>query len=572
MGNQLQTKNPDTTIDNGDLKFGDNDYNYLVSDLSGYTDEAANNDLNTLLNEMLEGVSGDTLKIRSSMEYYIQTTGKKYGESIYKETQDIVKFAAETNGDKVKFTSFGFKTDLGKDLENRCINQGRVSLLENMMANPSSRYEMTNEMKESIDISRDAFEYSYGDAKGDQNWLDGVARLDEQERMIDEFNTLFREKIIEYQESLPEEGQEYLVRGAILQCSEGTNVRAIDMPKSHGWDFFEKPLMIKSDYKGEGCSYYNLLNSLEKGDIKNEQIADCLDASANIRSFGLCKSGEFATYAKEAGRQQIRVEQNVNWTLDGVSTDTVEQSSIGWVCEPSFTQCWELCFEKVRLQGEIYNPKKYSGNIPLDNGTQLISTRSYLQCENGKGIVIPKTSGQIDTSIYGNAADSNVYSINTKEHYEYNNYNLTSSLNPYDHPQGYTDTMKRYLEHVDLYDKYRKNEILYDAFVHEGIPDDVMQAFTESKAELQKFEEDNFIERPFYTNPDYKDSSNGQLTHEIKGQGVFSWDQAIKKDPTLEKSLAYKNFCEAAFGDRNLSIEEANKIIEDEQPLYYETR
>lgn len=568
METSLQVQESNEVYAPPELICGDNDYSYLVSDLSGYTDEATAKGINTLVGSMLKGVSGDTSGLEDRMKSYVDSTGKKYGESLYNEKKEAIEFAAETNGDDIKLKGLIFDTDLGKDLKNLTGNQAKIGLLENLMADPSARYEMIESMRADLN----------NQLTGAQNYLApnslrAVELIEEAElqlEQLDEFNKQFREKIIEHQEEIGETDVQYLVRGAILQCSEGTNIRAINMPKSHGWYFFEKPLMIKTDNVGEGNSYYNIVNNQKKGDDDN--ITDLLDPTVNIRSFGHCKSPEFETYAVAAGRNKIRVEQNMNWSSNGVSTKSVEQSGKGYVCEPKFTECWKLFFKDVSCEGEKSNPKNVpASEIPEDK--QLITTRSYLQCVNGKGVVIPKTSGQVDTSIYGNAADSNIHPINTKQNYEYNNYNLTSSLNPTDHPEGYTNTMKQHLEHVGLHNQYKKDKLLYDAYGREGyIPDDVKQAFKESEAALNEFKETHNIERPFYTNPDYKDVSSGQLTHEIKGQSVFAWEQAIKKDPTLENSKAYRDFCEAAFGNRYISIDEAKKIIKSEQSAYYETR
>lgn len=130
---------------------------------------------------------------------------------------------------------------------------------------------------------------------------------------------------------------EYLVRGAIMACDQGTHTRKLGLLESHGAYLEGKP-QIYSDDSIEGV---------------------------NINYFGICKLGHVSN------SEEITLIKCGN---DGVKGSTVT----GCKCIPKIVGSWRNCKEDNAL-----------------NGVQVVTTESYLVCQYG-GIIEPVSSGQDD--------------------------------------------------------------------------------------------------------------------------------------------------------------------------------
>lgn len=161
----------------------------------------------------------------------------------------------------------------------------------------------------------------------------------------------------------PSGTQEYLVKGAVLQCSYGSYTRRLDMIESHGVYFGEdKPVAYKDDYMPQ----------------------------KNVMCFGLCKSPKPPAII-ESLQKYTPVDSEGN-----NQSDKVEGVESGRVCIPNICDPgWQDTFEKTGI-----SPAPIP--IPIDgasvNAFNILNRRSYLICTHG-GVILPLTGGQKELSI-----------------------------------------------------------------------------------------------------------------------------------------------------------------------------
>ncbi|MDE6950943.1 MAG: DUF4280 domain-containing protein [Lachnospiraceae bacterium] len=153
-----------------------------------------------------------------------------------------------------------------------------------------------------------------------------------------------REYIIQHNEN--KKNPAYLVRGAELICSQGTNKRMMNLSKCHG-------VYIKAH-----AAVHEL---------------DCVHTNEeNITWFGVCDPGE------------------------GLETEDIElvadngEKCHGKKCEPHIIGTWQESFERTRIV-DNGDKKKESGE-DLE-GCNTITMDSFLVCKHG-GIIMPLSSGQ----------------------------------------------------------------------------------------------------------------------------------------------------------------------------------
>lgn len=135
------------------------------------------------------------------------------------------------------------------------------------------------------------------------------------------------------------EREEYLVRGALLQCDKGSHPRRLNLPQCHGVYAMEHPMI---------------------------QEKDCVPVD-NISYFGVCRA---ETPPKDA--EEILLDAYV--PEGEVSTGKEVQ---GLRCSPDIVGNWRNCHETTKIKGE----------------ERAATTASYLVCNCG-GIIQPLTSGQ----------------------------------------------------------------------------------------------------------------------------------------------------------------------------------
>lgn len=134
------------------------------------------------------------------------------------------------------------------------------------------------------------------------------------------------------------EKEEYLVRGALLECSKGTHPRRLNLPESHGVYVLGHPVIHEKDCVPE----------------------------ENISYFGVCLSD-----TPPEGAEEVIIEGYANDETGG--TEEVQ----GLRCCPDILSNWKCC----------HAPTKLTGDEPV------ATINSYLVC-NCKGIISPLTSGQ----------------------------------------------------------------------------------------------------------------------------------------------------------------------------------
>lgn len=153
-----------------------------------------------------------------------------------------------------------------------------------------------------------------------------------------------RKHLMQY--GVNKENPAYLVRGAELVCSQGTNKRMMNLNKCHG-------VYIKE---------HAVVHEL-----------DCIQGDEeNITWFGVCNPGE------------------------GLETDDIEligdngEKCHGKKCKPYLIGTWYESFEGTRIV-DNGDKKQEDGEEP--EGCNTITTDSFLVCKYG-GIIMPVNSGQ----------------------------------------------------------------------------------------------------------------------------------------------------------------------------------
>lgn len=152
-----------------------------------------------------------------------------------------------------------------------------------------------------------------------------------------------REQIADYYKRSQEDqdGKEYLVRGALLRCSCGTNSRKLNLSPCHGVYFKEHPLVHKMDCK-QG---------------KEE----------NITWYGVC--------------DQVDLE-----TEEIVVVNDRGQKQTGRKCCPEIIGSWRNTYSKAQIADNHAPSEEYELYDAL-------TVDSYLICRHG-GIITPVNSGQ----------------------------------------------------------------------------------------------------------------------------------------------------------------------------------
>lgn len=168
---------------------------------------------------------------------------------------------------------------------------------------------------------------------------------------------------------------EYLVRGAILICKNGSHKRKINLPKCHGI------------YEG----VHPLLHELE---CVAEPI--CGNEKCNITHFGVCcpvegspPPTEIITYKK--------TKKNSKDETNGVVT--------GYKCEPVIVGTWQnpYIFTRIVDNGDK-NPSDRqlatcAAAVKGPSGQSTLTMNSFLVCKYG-GIIVPVDSGQHRNPIF----------------------------------------------------------------------------------------------------------------------------------------------------------------------------
>lgn len=135
------------------------------------------------------------------------------------------------------------------------------------------------------------------------------------------------------------ENEEYLVRGALLYCNQGSHPRRLNLPECHGVYVMEHPVIQETDCKaGDNISYFGICNSSTPPENSEEILLDA--------------------YVSEG---QTSTGQEVQ----------------GLRCCPDVVGNWRNCYQPTKLKGE----------------KSAVTTSSYLICNCG-GIIQPLTSGQ----------------------------------------------------------------------------------------------------------------------------------------------------------------------------------
>lgn len=120
---------------------------------------------------------------------------------------------------------------------------------------------------------------------------------------------------------------EYIVRGAKMKCSKGSNMRKINLPESHGSYVSDKPIMVETDRTDE-----------------------------NIKYFGVCQCGP--------NKEQITV------VLENGQTKT------GFKCTPMIYKDWDNVKEDTKIDGKCALTKDstlvcgYGGVIKFEDSGQ----------------------------------------------------------------------------------------------------------------------------------------------------------------------------------------------------------
>lgn len=154
-----------------------------------------------------------------------------------------------------------------------------------------------------------------------------------------------RKQITEYYKRSEgnQDGKEYLVRGALLRCSCGTNSRKLNLSPCHGVYFKEHPLVHKMDCR------------------QGEEAED------NITWYGVC-------------------DQNDLDTEDIVVVNDKGENQTGKKCCPEIIGCWRNTYNKTQIAANHVGFEEYElyDTLTMD---------SYLICRHG-GIITPVDSGQ----------------------------------------------------------------------------------------------------------------------------------------------------------------------------------
>lgn len=140
-----------------------------------------------------------------------------------------------------------------------------------------------------------------------------------------------------------QEGKEYLVRGALLRCSCGSNSRKLNLSPCHGVYFKEHPLVHKMDCRqGEG-------------------------AEDNITWYGVCDQNDLDT-------EKI------------VVVNDKGENQTGKKCCPEIIGSWRNTYPKAQIADNHAPSEEYElyDTLTMD---------SYLICRHG-GIIAPVDSGQ----------------------------------------------------------------------------------------------------------------------------------------------------------------------------------
>lgn len=161
----------------------------------------------------------------------------------------------------------------------------------------------------------------------------------------EDFDLEAKERILDYYRRSEgnQEGKEYLVRGALLQCCCGSNSRRMNLSPCHGVYFKEHPLVHKMDCK-QGVEFRD-----------------------NISWFGICDQNDLDT-------EKI------------VLVDDKGKNRTGKQCKPEIIGNWRNTYSGTKIAANHLPTEDYEmyDTLTMD---------SYLICRHG-GIITPVESGQ----------------------------------------------------------------------------------------------------------------------------------------------------------------------------------
>lgn len=165
---------------------------------------------------------------------------------------------------------------------------------------------------------------------------------------------------------------EYLIRGAMLICSNESHKRKVNLPKCHGV------------YVGE----HLLLHEKECVWVCADLSLSISPMAQNISCFGVCmpEDGESPCTGEKT---YIMTKKNSKSGTEGVVT--------GKMCLPIIVGIWQNTYDKTRI---VDNGDKVpsdrgiltTGETPT-NGQKTVTTDSFLVCKYGS-LIMPIDSGQ----------------------------------------------------------------------------------------------------------------------------------------------------------------------------------
>ena len=166
--------------------------------------------------------------------------------------------------------------------------------------------------------------------------------------------------------------KKYITRGALLECSNGTHCRRLNLIDGHE---------IEIDFEGAKDDSGKLRSSKGK---KHPFMLDCdtkidgKDSKYNISWFGVCKQPNYSG-------------KDVTLKPDPYRVSSKNQSSVsGTKCEPKIKGKWQKVKKKVKV------------NSPNGTGC-FLTTDSYLVCDRCGGII------RFVTDKKGNTSDGTDY-------------------------------------------------------------------------------------------------------------------------------------------------------------------
>lgn len=261
------------------------------------------------------------------------------------------------------------------------------------------------------------------------------------------------------------ESIEYLVRGAPICCLHGSHIRHLDMQKTHGVYFKEKPLVHSSDCREE-----------------------------NILSFGICSSPECTL------TEECKYKRGAAADIKGNYLEAPDdQLMTGIKCKPTIVGFWKNIHNDTRIADNASPGVKEPSRTSCYGA---VTNQSYLLCKEG-GFIMPLSSGQLDEFMY--TSEFSDYPFNDFGSDSFLRWCEKRNICPY-YPgtddyynwyQGQIKCTSSKEEKRDLYERYLDNSYKYGLDnMSDGQQDKVQDMKTEyfnggllSEAELAEKEE-----------------------------------------------------------------------------------